>query len=370
MVNDMSSPEASSHIADDRSLTRDTRPLLWERVRVGTKVKNNLQPDSYRCSKLPRLLYRVSSKASMGVNSEEGFESAMCKRRGKNMEFHEQDYSDMAHWIFRHKYNVKDSNSPFISFSASLLTTLQRAEWLNQQRHEDIRIFVIDTQYLEETDLVMSLYTLLKAFGTAEQRPFIVKDAADEFVAWYRLDLGAFCIQYSTLGNEGLYRLVPELRYCGAALGACLAALREKLFPKDRSAPTSMKPQQRLDVSSTLSHGLYPHSIDTYVAFICLRAHGKYGEALKRSMVALLENGIYRCYFDEVGSLNYRSAAYYNWLDTYASGSGNDDMRLYDLMHGYLMQQARDYEEKTAAIAADGVKGLFSPSQNLDVVSF
>ena len=45
-------------------------------------------------------------------------------------------------------------------------------------------------------------------------------------------------------------------------------------------------------------------------------------------------------------------------------------MKLYDLMHGYLMQQARDCEETTAAIAADRVKGLFSPSQKPDVVSF
>lgn len=289
------------------------------------------------------------------------------------MEFHEQDYSDMAHWIFHHKDNVKDSNSPFVSFSASLLTTLQRAEWQKQQAHENVCIFVIDTQFLEETDLVMSLYTLLKAFGTAEQRRFIVDDAADEFVAWYRLDLGAFCIRYSTLGNEGLYRLVPELRNHGAALGACLASLRTQLFNRNSVyPPTSMNAQQRLDASSILGHALYPQSIDTFIAFLCLRAHGTYGdgEVLKSSMVALLEGGIYRRYFEENGSINYRSATYYSWLETYPSGSGNEDMRLYDLMHGYLMQQARDCEETTAAIAADRVKGLFSPSQKPDVVSF
>jgi hypothetical protein len=357
----MASQQEASGVRKEQEANHGVRQPKW--FSSGTTIKAKLQSSSYTCPKLPRLLYRVSSNKSMGINTKDGFESALCKLKGGNLAFDEQDYQDVASWIISHNDNAKNIQkpSPFISFSRSLLTTLQRAEWMKKQRHDDICIAVVDTKCLNETDLVMYLPKLLEAFDLVEGRPYILDDSRDEFVAWYRLDLRTPGNQYSTLGTEGLYRLIPELKNHGAALGACLADLRAVLFNRNGCSPTtSLNAQQRLEVSSRLSHLLYPQSFDTLVAFLYIRAQStpREGEALRVHMEKLIKGAIDNRYFGKDRSVNYQDARYYSWLETDPPVFGNEEVILYNSMHRELVHVARKHEAQKALEAADCVKGM------------
>ena len=361
----MANHRETSDIRKEQQSNQGVRQPKW--FSSGTIIKHKLESSSYKYSKLPRLLYRVTSSASMGINTKDGFESALCKVQGGHLNFDEQDYQDVASWVIRHTDNAKNIQkpSPFISFSRSLLTTLQRAEWMKKHRHDDICIAVVDTKCLKETDLVMFLPDLLKAFDVVEGRPYILDDSRDEFVAWYRLDLQTSGVQYSTLGVEGLYRLTPELKDHGAALGACLANLRAVLFQRNGcSAPISLNAEQRLEVSSRLSHLLYPQSFDTLVAFLYIRAQStsREGEALRVHMEKLIKGTIDNRYFEKDRSVNYQDARYYSWLETDSPVFENEEVILYNSMHRELVHVAQKHEAKKALEAADSVKGLVPSS--------
>jgi hypothetical protein len=312
---------------------------------------------------LPHLLYRVSSKESMGSSTELGFQSALCMYHSGNgyLDFGKQEYQEMLSWFLNHKDNLKKRipPSPFISFSASLVTTLQRAEWLRKQNYKDIRIAVLDTRRLGREHLVLPMDRLLKAFNTLEWRKYIDKDSVDEFLGWYRLDVHTSTVEHGTLVQRGLYKLIPEVQHCAERVGGDLAHLRARLFGRNAEFVS-----KHLELALILGDTLYPGSPDTQIAFLCLRGHDRHGDALWMSMRAKFEMAIRERYFEPDGRVNFATARYWNWLENNPSGAMNAESKLYNPFHRQLMQEARMKEEEIAADAAYCVKGWLSFTLN------
>ena len=324
---------------------------------IGTVTNELYRLASYSPSDLPHLLYRVTSKESMGSSTEVGFQSALCKRRGQDqdLDFKKQDYQAMVGWFLNHKDNLKKgiSPSPFISFSASLVTTLQRAEWLRKQNYKEIRVAVLETRRLNMGQLVIPMVEFLKAFNTSEERPYIAEDSMDEFLGWYRLDIETPVAEHITLVRNGLYKLAPELQQCADRVGGDLARLRSRLFGRSSSFVG-----RQFEFAMNLGDALYPGSIDTKIAFLCLRSHEKHGDELKNNMLEFLDSRIRYRYFDPHGLVNYSFARYYRWLDNVPSGAINPESKLYNPVHRQLMQEARKMEATIAAESTDRAKGL------------
>ena len=361
----MSSSHSSPPAVEENIATQGVR-----QPRFTGPVTNELHRlASYSPSDLPHLLYRVTSKESMGSSTELGFQSALCKRLGKDqdLDFRQQDYQAMVGWFLNHKDNLKKgiSPSPFISFSASLVTTLQRAEWLRKQNYREIRVAVLETRRLGPGQLVIPMVEFLKAFNTSEGRPYIAKDSVDEFLGWYRLDVETPFAEHSKLVRNGLYKIAPELQKCADRVGGDLAHLRALLFGRSSSFVG-----RQFELAMNLGDALYPGSIDTKIAFLCLRSHEKHGQELMNNMLAYLNSTIGCRYFGPHETVNYSFARYYRWLDTIPSGAVNAESKLYNPMHSKLMQEARKMEVTIAAQAADRIKGLFYSSLTVRLCMF
>ena len=79
----MASHQEASGLGNEQDANHGVRQPKW--FSSGTTIKHKLGSSSYKYSKLLRLLYRVTSSASMGINTKDGFESAMCKVQGRRI---------------------------------------------------------------------------------------------------------------------------------------------------------------------------------------------------------------------------------------------------------------------------------------------
>lgn len=154
----------------------------------------------------------------------------------------EQDHTVIKRYLQNHVDNDKTGDSMFVSFSASLLATLQQAEGQTQHDHTNIHIAVLRNQELQKNHLVLPLAVLHRAFGIVEKRRFISGDCADEYLVWGELVLRTHHIPREILLVKGLYRLLPELddEEGNKHLGRQLARLRKALF--DKTAVTRYDP--------------------------------------------------------------------------------------------------------------------------------
>lgn len=263
----------------------------------------------------------------MGSSTKVAFLSALAKSRGGSdyLEFGRQEYQEMLSWFLKNKDNLKRRISPssYISFSASLVTTLRRAEWLRNQDYKEIQIAALDTHQLGRDHVVLPMVALSKAFNTSECRQFIDKDSVDEFLGWYRLDVDTPVVEHSILVHKGVHKLVPEIPHCAERVGGDLAYLRVRLFGRSAALIT-----KHFELAMALGDALYPRNPDAQIVVLCLRSHERHGDTLSNSMRVELESAIrVRC-FEPNGRVSFRNARYWNWLENKPSGTNDAESKL------------------------------------------
>jgi hypothetical protein len=149
--------------------------------------------------------------------------------------FSQQQMHTLKAGIRDHTNESKNRTSSFISFIASLLTTLQRAVWHKEKGYSNIYVAVFDTPFLGEQDVILPISILVGAFNILVKRQYINLDCAEEYLVWEQIKLGTDHIRLDELERQGLYKLVPELTRHNQYLGSELPKLRAELFPRQES---------------------------------------------------------------------------------------------------------------------------------------
>jgi hypothetical protein len=176
-------PQLAFHLGGSDTATFPLMASLREKYQI---VRNNgLGPDmkrhsSYPKSDLPQFLFRAYSDKSMGTNEPDRFECEYRKMGYGCGLFSQQQRHTLKAEIRDHTKESKTRRSSFISFSASLLTTLQRAVWHKEKRYSNIYVAVFDTHFLGEQDIILPTSILLGAFNILEKRQYINLDCAEE----------------------------------------------------------------------------------------------------------------------------------------------------------------------------------------------
>ncbi|KAK5464727.1 hypothetical protein LTS15_001289 [Exophiala xenobiotica] len=178
---------------------------------------------------LPPILYRVTydgymstkdgytNEGSMGINNEEeGFKSQHMKVTGKAMDLETMEGEEIQRSIVNHINNVQKARdqafqSPWISFSCSLLTTVHRAMWLLTRGNSNVTITAVDTSTLSSNKFICTATGFSVYANQTEDRRFFEYYCDDEYLVFNQLQGECSRVPFLEFFGEGINKLLPEL---------------------------------------------------------------------------------------------------------------------------------------------------------------
>ena len=225
---------------------------------------------AYQDGKLPQFLFRAYSASSQGVNHITWFQYAALSNGYSSLALNEQSAESLRYYVEHHMCCGKKFCSHFVSFSSSFLATLRRAVWQKDCRKANVTIAVIDTRGLGESDQIIPASLLVECLNIQRQYPFWRKDFTDEeYLSWRKVSGRMSHISLQTLGNNGFYRLMPELDdpVSNQDIGLRLGPLRDSFF----SRPTAVSSDE-LEIAISLGPNFRRCGFAMTFAFLSLRA--------------------------------------------------------------------------------------------------
>ncbi|KAI1617226.1 hypothetical protein EDD36DRAFT_416092 [Exophiala viscosa] len=195
---------------------------------------------------LPPVLYRAYDAGSMGKNSEDGgFQSQRMVQKSKPLLLESVTPEVFRDFVVKHVQHFKGPkgkrsfNSPWISFSCSLLTTLQRAKRQHERGSQDVTIAAVDTSGLSTNEFICPVPELANKINYVETREFIHFDCNEEYLVLNQLQGRISHVPFHILQNDGLSTLLPELELPDIykTLREGLVRLRRAAFGKPPNDP-------------------------------------------------------------------------------------------------------------------------------------
>lgn len=142
----------------------------------------------------------------------------------------------------KHRKPTPDSKEPmssiWISFSSSLLTTLQRAQWMVARGFSNVTIAAVDTaslqkpQYAQEFPFICPVPALCNYFNYVESRKYVKFNCHEEYLVLDQIHCEISHIPFQLLYNGGIGKLLPELERGEVKdhIGSGLEVLRRATF--------------------------------------------------------------------------------------------------------------------------------------------
>ncbi|KAJ9610719.1 hypothetical protein H2200_005496 [Cladophialophora chaetospira] len=225
--------------------------------------------DKLRTQNLPPILYRAYTDRSRGINSKEesaGFQSEYMKENRDRVILEDMTLEDFRDSVVHHIENVtyfefpaqesfdwqkkkgkqKKPKKPkrvsmqsiWLSTSGSLLSTLQRAQWMSQRGFTNVTIAAIDTgsfrkpEFVDKMEFICSVPELCQYLGHTEKRQYIKFNCNEEYLVLNQLRCKTSHIPFNDLYNGGIRFILPDLEKIEVHkyIGEGLVELRKRAF--------------------------------------------------------------------------------------------------------------------------------------------
>lgn len=177
----------------------------------GTKGTVNMELILERTNNKPRYLFRAYSSKSRGLNSDGLFKSQAAKE-GRYLNVESLTKDEMTAHLKNHISN-KNCESHFISFTLSFLWVLHKALSLKEQKHQDVRIAMLDTWDIPRNTWVRHADSMLKGHGIDAKLKMENLGAA-ELLVWDELRVSMIELKLDDMLRAGLLTLLPFYKAC------------------------------------------------------------------------------------------------------------------------------------------------------------
>ncbi|KEF52597.1 uncharacterized protein A1O9_11440 [Exophiala aquamarina CBS 119918] len=175
-------------------------------VTNSTRSTVNMERILERTNSKPRYLFRAYSSKSRGLNSEGLFKSQAAKE-GRYLNVESLTKDEMAKHLENHIGN-KNYESHFISFSLSFLWVLHKALSLKEQRHQDVRVAMLDTWDIPRNTWVRHADSMLKGYGI-DAKLRLENLGAAELLVWDELQVPLSEAKLNDMLEAGVLKLLP-----------------------------------------------------------------------------------------------------------------------------------------------------------------
>ncbi|KAK4939072.1 hypothetical protein LTR10_020557 [Elasticomyces elasticus] len=316
---------------------------------------------------LPPILYRAYDSGSMGMNSkDEGFQSQRMLKTGKRMMLETIAPDAFRDLIIKHVQHFKGPKgkksfkSPWISFSCSLLTTLQRAKWQHERGYENVTIAAVDISGLSTNEFIFTVPELASKIDYDEERDFIQFDCNEEYLVINQLQ-GRVChVPFHILQNDGLRTLLPELEMPDVykSLGWGLKRLRGAAF--GREYPLS---GDEIDACIRLTKNFFTgqRCCLIYFALLALRRRPVNDPAIDGHARAKMKRWRLSAAYDNRGRVKLDNLYYFAWkyVFSHIEQSEHLEIRQFARIGARLIGHAKEDEKRIDAEIMGKIWGEF-----------
>lgn len=348
--------EAGSDLCDDSEPFLDIgtgAPLYATYFRLEQFVREKKHNPT-----LPPILYRVTNDRSMGINNEEeGFKSRHMKITGQAMDLESMEGEEIQRIALIHIRNVQHFRgqafqSPWISFSCSLLATLQRAMWQVKRGYSNVTITTVDTSTLISNELICTATELATYVKSIEDRRFIEYDCHEEYLVFNQLQGQCSRVPFLRLYGDGINVLLPELNASNVHtfLSVGLARLRTAAFNNEYPLSTT-----EIDRCARLTNHLFTgqRRMLVFFALLALRRRPARDPAIVTYAWEKMKEWRTGAAYDSKGSVRLENLFYLHWGWNFSRVDASQHMEIKQFANigAELTMLAKAYEEEiTAAV--------------------
>jgi hypothetical protein len=317
---------------------------------------------------LPPILYRVTNEGYMGTkkgvtregsmginNEEEGFKSQHRKVTGQAMDLETTGNEEIQRSIVNHINNVQKARgqafqSPWISFSCSLLTTLHRAMWQLEREYRNVTITAVDTSTLSSNEFTCTVTEESLYDNPTEDTRFIEHDCDDESLVFNQLQ--GQCSRVPSLKpyGDGINELFPELDASDVHtfLSAGLERLRTAAFKIEYPLSTT-----EIDTCARLAGHLFTgqRCFLIYFALLALRRRPAQDPAVVTYAWEKMKQWRSGVAFDDKGRVRLDNLFYLSWRRDFsqAKASKHIEIKQFANIGAELTDLAEAFENEIAA---------------------
>lgn len=293
----------------------------------------------------------------MGHNSEHGdFQSQRMVEKGYPLALESVAPEVFRDWVVKHVQHFKGPfgkrsfKSPWISFSCSLLTTLQRAKWQYERGYKDVTIAAVDTSGLTTSEFICPVPELASKINYVETREFIHFDCNEEYLVLNQLQGRISHVPFHILQNDGLGTLLPELE-----LPDVYKTLREGLVRLRRAAFGKEYPlsNDEIDACKRLTKNFFTgqRCCLIYFALLALRRRLPNDPAIDMYARAKMHGWRMSAAYDDRGRVKLDNLHYFAWryVFSHIEQSQHLEIRQFARIGARLIGHAKEDEKRIGA---------------------
>ncbi|KAI1629227.1 hypothetical protein EDD37DRAFT_41095 [Exophiala viscosa] len=316
---------------------------------------------------LPPVLYRAYDAGSMGKNSEDGgFQLQRMVQKSKPLLLESVTPEVFRDLVVKHVQHFKGPkgkrsfNSPCISFSCSLLTTLQRAKRQHERGYQDVTIAAVDTSGLSTNDFICPVLELANKINYVEIREFIHFDCNEEYLFLNQLQGRILHVPFHILQNDGLSTLLPELE-----LPDIYKTLREGLVRLRRAAFGKEYPlsNDEIDACKRLTKNFFTgqRCCLIYFALLAIRRRPPNDPAIDGYARTKMHGWRVSAAYDDRGRVKLDNLHYFAWryVFSHIEQSEHLEIRQFARIGARLIGHAKEDEKRIGATIMGKIWGEF-----------